>query len=157
MLNEKVISELQAFIENHIAIKVFNVFEDILLDNNYNGEITDFIQTKRKPTLQKLLFSFIDQKGATDPEIYHKAGIDRKLFSKIRSNPTYHPSKQTIIALALALELDQEETNTLLNSAGYTLSDSETFDLVIKFCIMKRIYNIHDVNQALEQYDLKPL
>ncbi|MCR2823514.1 hypothetical protein NQ185_18020 [Lederbergia panacisoli] len=157
MLNEKIIGELQKFIDHYFVLKTFNISEDIAHESMYNEEIIDFIENKRKPSLQKLLFDFIDQKGATDPEIYHKAGVDRKLFSKIRSNPSYRPRKNTIISLALALELEQEETDTLLNSAGYTLSDSETFDLIIQFCIKKKIYHIHDVNQALEHYDLKPL
>ncbi|MCJ8008203.1 hypothetical protein ACFFF5_11240 [Lederbergia wuyishanensis] len=157
MLDNKLISELREFIEFHLIFKTFNVSEELILEDMYNGEIVDYIETKRKPSLQKILFDFIDRRGATDPEIYHKAGIDRKLFSKIRSNPGYRPKKNTIIALALALELNQEEMDTLLHSAGYTLSDSETFDLIIQFCIEKKIYNIHDVNEALDHYDLKLL
>lgn len=75
-----------------------------------------------------------------------KAGLDRKLFSKIRSNPNYRPRKQTIIALALALELNINEADELLQAAGYSLSQSQTFDLVIEYCIKNQIYNIHDVN-----------
>jgi len=103
------------------------------------------------------LFSFIDKKGVSDPDIYKKAGIDRRHFSKIRSNPDYRPGKNTVIALALALELNKKETDKLLSSAGYSLSDSDTFDLVIQFCVEKKIYDIHDVNQALDYFSLKPL
>ena len=103
------------------------------------------------------MFSLIDKKGASDPDIYKKAGIDRRHFSKIRSNPDYRPVKNTVIALALALELNKKETDKFLSSAGYSLSDSDTFDLVIQFCVEKKIYDIHDVNQALDYFSLKPL
>ncbi len=76
---------------------------------------------------------------------------------KIRSNPDYRIGKNTAIALAIALELNEKETDNLLGSAGYSLSDSETFDLVIKFCLEKKIYNSDDVNQALVYFSLKPL
>ena len=120
-------------------------------------EIEDFIKNKRKPTFQEVMFRFIDKKGATDAEIYNKAGIDRRHFSKIRSNPNYKIGKNAAIALALALELNEEDTDSLLSPAGYSLSDSDTFDLVIQFCLEKKIYNIHDVNQALNFFSLKPL
>ena len=93
----------------------------------------------------------------SDPVIYNRAGIDRRHFSKIRSNSNCRPGKNTAIALAIALELNQKETMNLLSAAGYSLSESDTFDLVIQFCLMKKIYNIHSVNQALDYFGLKPL
>lgn len=120
-------------------------------------ELDDFIKNNHKPTLTQLLFTYIDQKGVSDPEIYKKAGMDRKHFSKLRSNPNYQPKKNTVIALALALELNSEETDDFLDSAGYSLSQSDTSDLVIQFCIEKKIFKIEEVNQALYYFSLKPL
>lgn len=97
------------------------------------------------------------KKGVNDSDIYKKAGIDRRLFSKIRSNPEYHPGKNTAIAFVLALELEYEEALKLIKAAGYTLSDSETFDLVITFCFEHKLYNILHVNQALDYFSLRPL
>lgn len=146
-LNEIIMVQSQAheFIENHISL------------DKIDNELEDFIKINRKPTLQQVLFSYIDRTGLSDPEVYKKAGIDRKHFSKIRSNSNYRPKKNTIIALALALELNKKETDELLSPAGYSLSDSDTCDLVVQFCLEKKIYNIHDVNQALDFFSLKPL
>jgi len=106
---------------------------------------------------KETILNYIDRAETKDSVIYRKARIDRRHFSKIRSNPDYHPSKNTAIALALALGLNIKDTEGLIGSAGYSLSDSETFDLIIKFCINKKIFNIDDVNQALDYFSLKPL
>jgi hypothetical protein len=119
--------------------------------------MVDFIKNNKKPSFSKLLFKYIDKLGLIDSEVYKKAGIDRRLFSKIRSTLNYHPSKNTAIALAFALKLDQKEAGMLIGAAGYTLSDSETFDLVITFCFDRKIYDIIDINLALDYFSLKPL
>ncbi|MUV36467.1 hypothetical protein JNUCC1_00269 [Lentibacillus sp. JNUCC-1] len=87
-----------------------------------------------------MLFQYIDEKGESDSAIYQRAGIDHRHFSKIRSNVDYHPKKNTVIALALALELDQAEAEELLEAAGYALSGNNTGDLVIQFCLEQKIY-----------------
>jgi hypothetical protein len=160
MLDNRILEELQDYIQNHLVMLSFEVCEV----NNYKEsdvlqslELEDFIKNNRKPTLQEVLFGFIDQKGLSDPDIYKKAGMDRKHFSKIRSNSNYRPGKNTIIALAIALELNKRETDRLLSSAGYTLLESDTYDLVIQFCLEKKIYDFDHINQALDYFSLKPL
>ena len=120
-------------------------------------DMDGFILNRRKPTLNQLLFELIDRSGEKDSDIYKKAGIDRKLFSKIRSNPNYHPSKNTIIALALALQLNPDETEDLLSTGGYSLSDSSISDLIITYFLEKNIYDLFTVNAALDHYNQKTL
>ena len=104
-------------------------------------------------TFQQYLFMLIDRKGKTDPEVYKKANIDRKHFSKIRSNVDYQPTKRTALALAIALELSLDETTDLLRRAGLALSPSILFDKIIEHCIETKNYNIFDINCILFNYD----
>ena len=106
---------------------------------------------------QKTLFSFIDKTNKKDSEIYNKAFIDRRLFSKIRNDETYHPTKQTIISLGLALELNITDFETLLEIASYSLPKINYFDLIIRFCIEEKIYNIIEVNTLLHEYNCHTL
>ena len=118
---------------------------------NYEGldKKLDELIKRRAKTFQQMLFQWIDRKDMTDPEVYKKANIDRKLFSKIRSKEDYLPSKKTGIAFAIALELNLDQTIDLLRRAGYALSPSSKFDLIIEYCINHKIYNIHKVNILL--------
>lgn len=111
----------------------------------------DYLNHNRSMNFNELLFSYIDELGCKDSEIYKKVDIDRKLFSKIRCNENYIPRKNIIIKLCLALGLDKQNFNKLLNSAGYSLSNSE-FDLIISYCLENKIYDLNVVNDYLYTY-----
>lgn len=105
----------------------------------------------------EMLIRMIDKKGITDAECYKRANVDRRLFNKIKNNPLYKPSKQTVLAFAIALELSLEETRDMLMKAGFALSHSNKADIVVEYCIMTGNYNIIEINQVLFKLDLQPL
>lgn len=113
--------------------------------------LKEYLSLHKSMNFSEKLFSYIDKNGYKDSEIYKKGNIDRKLFSKIRCYNNYIPRKNVIIKLCFALELQKADFNTLLNSAGYSLSNSE-FDLIISYCIDYNIYNLDVVNNYLYAY-----
>ena len=138
-------------LSNRIA-QVEEIHADLIQEYSSSKSLADRIENLDK-TFQEHLFMLIDRRGLTDPEVYKKANIDRKLFSKIRNNIDYAPSKRTAVALAIALELSLDETKDLLMKAGYALSPSSTFDKIIEYCIEMGEYNVHTINIYLFDFD----
>lgn len=113
-----------------------------------NTKIIEYLNCNESFSFNELLFSFIDESGHKDSEIYKKVDIDRKLFSKIRCNSNYIPRRNVIIKLCLALGLEKNDFNKLLNSAGYSLSNSK-FDQIISYCLNNKIYDLNQINNYL--------
>ena len=170
--------ELKLYIKNNLVkekvtlSKAFNkkaayVCEECVSDRDFCGttlgagdlkdiDLKSYLQEKDKYNdFQTTLFKLIDDRNLLDSEVYNKVHIDRRLFSKIRNDKNYHPSKETVLLLGLSLELSEEEIEKLLDSASYSLPKNNHYDLIIRFCFMKGIYKLSDVNDLLDEYNCK--
>ena len=113
-----------------------------------NKKINEYLNCNKSKSFNEMLFSYIDESGHKESEIYKKVDIDRKLFSKIRCDINYIPRRNVIIKLCLALGLEKTEFNKLLNSAGYSLSNNK-FDQIISYCLENEVYDLSQINEYL--------
>ena len=126
------------------------------LNNYQTSKVENYINENNKENkFQELLFKYIDDRNLKDSDVYNRVHIDRRLFSKIRSDINYHPSKETVILLGLSLKLNEEEIEKLLNSASFSLPKNNIYDLIIRFCFIEGIYEISDINDLLEIHNCK--
>jgi len=168
-LSEKLFKSVSSYIdENYVSDKMsleygtsklrrFDYEEMLLRESSY--EITskipnlDGMLNNLDKGFSETLLYLIDRTGKKDSEIYKKANVDRKLFSKIRNNADYRPSKATAIAFAIALELSMDETDDLLARAGIALSQSNKFDVIVRYFIENKKYDIFELNSVLFEFD----
>ncbi|MFR6394711.1 MAG: macro domain-containing protein [Oscillospiraceae bacterium] len=162
-IGNKLFADIAAYIDDHyvdahtdsrrermrrmgvVESRMLTAYEDAPMATSGLDEALAHLDAGFSETLLKL----IDRSGKKDAEVYKKANVDRKLFSKIRNNPDYKPSKPTAVAFAIALELSLPETRDLIARAGYALSPSSKFDVIIEYFIMQRDYDIFKINEAL--------
>lgn len=147
-MNSTLYTEIQEYLQQHLEegcelMMLASPIEDIL--------------EEQEETFSEMVIRIIDESHLKDADVYKKANIDRKLFSKIRSNKDYNPSKQTAIALAIALQLPLDEFDDLLDKAGFTLSHSNKRDLIVEYFINKGNYDLSAINEALLEFKQKPI
>ena len=148
--------KLNEYIKNNLVDEEIILFDRSLIGTSYERKniIDSYIKENKEETkFQKLLFKYIDERNLKDSDVYNKVHLDRCLFSKIRNNPNYSPSKETVILLGLALELTEKEFLKLLESAAFSLPKNNYYDLIIRFCFKEKIYKIKDVNDLLASYN----
>lgn len=149
-------TKLKDYIDNNLIQEKNNVFYAEFICAKKCSNIKDFIdENEQSNNFQTMLFKLIDNKNLKDSDVYNKVHLDRRLFSKIRSDKNYHPSKETVILLAIALELTEKELDEFLDSASYSLPKNNKYDLIIRFCFINKIFKLADINELLYEYNCK--
>ena len=137
----------------HLLTSFPNMTGGGALNQSFNKHLNlDDVLAQKEESFSEMLLRLIDEKGLKDSDVYKRANIDRRLFSKIRGDEDYVPSKKTAISFCLALALELDEAKKLLATAGYALSASSRFDLIIMYLIENCEYNIHFANIVLDDY-----
>lgn len=146
--------EIDSYIKHDFCYEAHETEFDIKEPSPNYASINDFIKQSDE-ILQDNIRNLILSKQLDEVEVYKKADVDRKLFSKIRTQPDYHPNKNTLLKLCLAMNLNTDETENLLKSAGYSLSKSLRSDLILRYCFGHKIFDVITVNQILDHYGEK--
>ena len=177
-VGKELLGEVESYIDEHyvdkrrdtrrrlLNVEVASVYEDASIyvgaqvddgagadDRIYKDAGLDELVGNLDEPFSSTLLRLIDATGRKDADVYRRANIDRRLFSKIRSNTNYVPSKPTVLAFAVALELTLEQTEDLLERAGFALSHSRKFDVIVEYFIKSRKYDVFEINEILFNYD----
>ena len=128
-----------------------------LHDSARSHSLDDFIELQSNESFSDLLLRLIRENGMTEVEVYKRAGITAQHFSKIRSAREYRPTKETVLALAIALKLDLPKTKELLRAGGLAFTHANKTDIIVEYFIINGNWNIFEINEALDSYGLKPL
>lgn len=171
-LYERIRELLSSYLETRESLKILVLYDDLLIPEWEDEELKTYIKKvlfpdiimaqqglfeRKGESFSAMLFRLIKEKGISEVDCYKKANLDRRIFSKIRSDEEYRPSKATVLSLALALELKGKDFKALLESAGFALSNFYKEDVIIAFFINKGIYDIFRINEALFENGCRPL
>ena len=147
-------SKIDSYIQNEFQYEIHDNYLPINEQHLDYGIISNAINPTDE-ILQDKIRKIILSKQLDEVEVYKKADVDRKLFSKIRTLPDYHPNKNTLVKLCLSMQLDIEEAESLLETAGYSLSRSIKTDLILRYCFQNKIFDVITVNEILDHYEEK--